>query len=186
MTLLLLFFQLAPGDDLIMSNMYSLLNYIAATSKDIYDSASVHSHGYPLVSHGHSNLHSLEPGLRGLSEDEKRLVGISTISAVTRLALEFKMEEASVFLLPARILTNMKPQVTRLTISMLLQRLPSAEPTVEAAIAYNLVDLALAAPHSAFNDIVKAFSSINRSANPDDPRFSNNMVCLGYAVWHSS
>lgn len=59
---------------------------------------------------------------------------------------------------------------------MLLQRLPSAEPTVEAAIAYNLVDLALVAPPSAFNDIVKAFSAINRSANPDDPRFSNNMV----------
>ncbi len=67
-------------------------------------------------------------------------------------------------------------QVTRLTTSMLLQRLPSAEPTVEAAIAYNLVDLALTAPRSPFCDIIKAFSAINRSANPDDPRFSNNMV----------
>jgi phosphatidylinositol 4-kinase len=61
---------------------------------------------------------------------------------------------------------------------MLLQRLASAEPTVEAAIAYNLVDLALAAPRNAFNDIIRAFSAINRSANPDDPRFSNNMVCF--------
>jgi phosphatidylinositol 4-kinase len=61
---------------------------------------------------------------------------------------------------------------------MLLQRLPSAEPTVEAAIAYNLVDLALTAPRSSFSDIIKAFSTINRSANPDDPRFSNNMVCF--------
>lgn len=59
---------------------------------------------------------------------------------------------------------------------MLLQRLRTAEPTVEAAIAYNLVDLALAAPENAFSDIVRAFSTINRSANPDDPRFSNNMV----------
>lgn len=59
---------------------------------------------------------------------------------------------------------------------MLLQRLSSAEPTVEATIAYNLVDMALTAPRSAFCDIIKAFSSINRSANPDDPRFSNNMV----------
>jgi hypothetical protein len=59
---------------------------------------------------------------------------------------------------------------------MLLQRLRSAEPTVEAAIAYNLVDLALEAPRNAFVDIVRIFSSINRSANPDDPRFSNNMV----------
>jgi phosphatidylinositol 4-kinase len=59
---------------------------------------------------------------------------------------------------------------------MLLQRLRSAEPTVEAAIAYNLVDLALTAPEGAFVDIIRVFSAINRSANPDDPRFSNNMV----------
>lgn len=61
---------------------------------------------------------------------------------------------------------------------MLLQRLRSAEPTVEAAIAYNLVDLALEAPETAFADIIKVFSTINRSANPDDPRFSNNMVSI--------
>jgi phosphatidylinositol 4-kinase len=59
---------------------------------------------------------------------------------------------------------------------MLLQRLRAAEPTMEAAISYNLVDLALSAPESAFADIIRVFSSINRSANPDDPRFSNNMV----------
>lgn len=80
-----------------MSNMYSLLNYISATSKEIYDSSSAHIN-FPLP-HGHSNPHSLESGLRGLSEDEKRLVGISTISAVTRLALEFKMEEVSIAIL---------------------------------------------------------------------------------------
>lgn len=59
---------------------------------------------------------------------------------------------------------------------MLLQRLSSAEPTVEAAIAYNLVDLALAAPPSSFSDVIKAFSAINRCTNSDDPRFSSNMV----------
>ncbi len=59
---------------------------------------------------------------------------------------------------------------------MLLQRLRSAEPTVEGAIAYNLVDLALSAPESWFINIILIFSTINRSANPDDPRFSNNMV----------
>lgn len=67
-------------------------------------------------------------------------------------------------------------KVIRLTISMLLQRLRSAEPTVEAAIAYNLVDLALAAPEASFIEVVRAFSAINRSANLDDPRYSNNMV----------
>ena len=61
---------------------------------------------------------------------------------------------------------------------MLLQRLRSAEPAVEAAIAYNLVDLALEAPESSFADIIKAFSIINRSANRGDQRFSNNQVSL--------
>ncbi|KAK0463795.1 uncharacterized protein EV420DRAFT_1520089 [Desarmillaria tabescens] len=144
--------SLAPGDDLIMSNMYSLLNYIAATSKEIYESSSNSQiFNNPLYSgQDQGTLHSVETGLHGLSDDEKRVVGISTISVVTRLALEFRMEE-----------------VTRLTISMLLQRLRSAEPTMEAAIAYNL---------TAFVDIIHVFSTINRSANPDDPRFSNNMV----------
>ncbi|KAG6868817.1 hypothetical protein C0993_009699 [Termitomyces sp. T159_Od127] len=153
--------RLAPGDDLIMSNMYSLLNYIAAASKDTYKGAvdlPVNNVSiYDSRDYVASQL--VETGLRGLSEDEKRLVSISTISVVTRLALEFDTEE-----------------VTRLTISMLLQRLRHAEPTVEAAIAYNLVDLALSAPESAFADIIRVFSLINRSANPDDPRFSNNMV----------
>ncbi|TBU65484.1 atypical/PIKK/PI4K protein kinase [Dichomitus squalens] len=149
--------DLAPGDDLIMSYMYSLLNYIAATSKDIFETSSIIMNLADVPDL--STLHSVETGLRGLSEDEKRTVGISTISVASRLALENKNEE-----------------VTRLTISMLLQRMRAAEPTVEAAIAYNLVDLALIAPQSAFVDIIRAFSSINRSANLDDTRFSNNMV----------
>ncbi|OSD08514.1 atypical/PIKK/PI4K protein kinase [Trametes coccinea BRFM310] len=150
--------DLAPGDDLIMSYMYSLLNYIAATSKDIFETSSVLGMSLGDVS-DFNTLHSVETGLRGLTEDEKRTVGISTISVATRLALESKSDE-----------------VTRLTVSMLLQRMRSAEPTVEAAIAYNLVDLALTAPHSSFIDIIRAFSAINRSANLDDTRFSNNMV----------
>ena len=140
-----------------MSNMYSLLNYIAATSKDISDSTS--SQSSPFATQNENTLPSLESGLRGLSDDDKRLVGISTVSVVTKLALEVKTEE-----------------VIRLTISMLLQRFSSADPTMEAAIAYNLVDLGLASPEPVFKDIIRAFSTINRSANPDDPRFSNNMV----------
>ncbi|KAF9067556.1 hypothetical protein BDP27DRAFT_1328569 [Rhodocollybia butyracea] len=153
--------KLAPGDDVIMSNMYSLLNYIAATSKEIYESSNNSQILNNPLYNGldHHSVANVETGLRGLSDDEKRLIGISTISVVTRLALEFRQEE-----------------VTRLTVSMLLQRLRSAEPTVEAAIAYNLVDLALSAPESSFIDIIRVFSAINRSANPDDPRFSNNMV----------
>ncbi|ESK94184.1 phosphatidylinositol 4-kinase [Moniliophthora roreri MCA 2997] len=151
--------KLAPGDDLIMSNMYSLLNYIAAANKDIYETSSLLLNNPLLNATDRSSEQSAEAGLKGLSEDEKRLVGITTISVVTRLALEFKNQE-----------------VTKLTISMLLQRLRTAEPTVEAAIAYSLVDLAVSAPGSSFIDIIRVFSTINRSANPDDPRFSNNMV----------
>ena len=66
--------------------------------------------------------------------------------------------------------------MTRLTISMLLQRIRGAEPAVEAAIAHNLVDLALSAPENAFMDVVRAFSAINRAANPEDPNFSSNVV----------
>ncbi|EPS96826.1 hypothetical protein FOMPIDRAFT_1052946 [Fomitopsis schrenkii] len=150
--------DLAPGDDQVMSYMYSILNYIAATSKDTIDSASSHASSTTEMT-DISTLHSVEIGLRGLSEEERRTVGISSISIATRLALEFRSEE-----------------VTRLTVSMLLQRLRTAEPTVEAAIAYNLVDLALVAPENSFIDIICAFSGINRSANLDDPRFSNNQI----------
>ncbi|KAH9843165.1 atypical/PIKK/PI4K protein kinase [Rhodofomes roseus] len=150
--------NLAPGDDQVMSYMYSILNYIAATSKETIDGTSSHASTVTDMT-DISTLHSVEIGLRGLSEDEKRTVGISSISIATRLALEFQSEE-----------------VTRLTVSMLLQRLRTAEPTVEAAIAYNLVDLALVAPESSFVDIICAFSGINRSANLDDQRFSNNQV----------
>ena len=88
-----------------MSNMYSLLNYIAATSKDLYDVNSVHIHPFsPFI---RNNAHSLESGLRGLSEDEKRSIGISTISVVTRLALEFKVEEASSIVVRGKIIINL-------------------------------------------------------------------------------
>jgi phosphatidylinositol 4-kinase A len=89
--------QLTPGDDSIMSNMYSLLNYITATSKDLYESSNasqiMHNPLSSSVQLDQVTLHSVATGLGGLTEDEKRLVGISTLSVVTRLALEFKSEE---------------------------------------------------------------------------------------------
>ncbi|KAI6045569.1 hypothetical protein EDC04DRAFT_2888588 [Pisolithus marmoratus] len=157
--------KLASGEDSIMSNMYSLLNFIAAISKEITETSSqqlLHNplYGSPYASSADQLTYwSEETALRGRSDDEKRLIGITTISVVARLALEFDNEE-----------------VTKLTISMLLQRLRTVEPTLEAALVYNLADLALVAPADAFVEIVKAFSSINRVANSDDPRFSNNMV----------
>lgn len=75
-----------------MSNMYSLLNYIAATSKDIHESSATSSLSEVTDL---STLHSVEIGLRNLSDDEKRTIGISSISIATRLALEFRSEEVS-------------------------------------------------------------------------------------------
>ncbi|KAH8117021.1 hypothetical protein DFH11DRAFT_1687803 [Phellopilus nigrolimitatus] len=152
--------KLAPGDDFIMSNMYSLLNYISATSKESHDGSwsSQVSSSSTMQSEEHT-VQSVKTGLQAFNEDQQRLIGISTISVVTCLAMEFRIDE-----------------VTRLTVSMLLQRLRSAEPTVEASIVYNLVDLAVISPDNTFVDIIKAFSVINRSANPDDPRFSSNTV----------
>jgi len=66
---------------------------------------------------------------------------------------------------------------------MLLQRLRSADPTVEGAIAYNLVDLAMVAPQPVFDDIIRAFSYINKSLDDDDTRSSNNMVELFSMLW---
>lgn len=79
-----------------MSYMYSLLNQIAATSKDSYEVSSALKRSLE-DSTDTATLYSIETGLRGLSDDEKRLVGISTISVVTRLALEFQKEEVSVW-----------------------------------------------------------------------------------------
>ncbi|KAG9010494.1 phosphatidylinositol-4- kinase [Tulasnella sp. JGI-2019a] len=158
--------RVAPGDDLVMSNMYSLLNYIAATSKDL--TTSMHSQagtgsgsvgGQSPYNFDHATLTSVESGLRIFNEDQRRLIGISTISVVTQLALELELEV-----------------VTKLTVSMLLQRARSAEPAVEAAIAYNLVDLALAAPAKVFSDIIRAFSVIERVIDPHDPKLPSNMI----------
>ncbi len=73
--------------------MYSLLNYITATSKEAIDGGAITSNSSLVDSDDQSTVQSVETGLRGLTEDEKRLVGISTISVVTRLALEFNSEE---------------------------------------------------------------------------------------------
>lgn len=149
----------APSDDLVMSNMYSLLNYIAATSKELSNPNVSPAIGHSPYAFDQLGINSLETGLRVFDEDQRRLIGMSTISVVTQLALEFEDEE-----------------VTKLTVSMLLQRVRSAGPDVEAAIAYNLVDLALAAPPKVFADIIRAFSLANRFSDPNDPRRTNNMI----------
>ena len=85
--------QLAPGDDFIMSNMYSLLNYISATSKESYDGSWSSQTNSTDHLDDHTTVQSLKTGLQMFNDDQQRLIGISTISVVTRLALEFRTEE---------------------------------------------------------------------------------------------
>ncbi|KAI0293532.1 hypothetical protein BC826DRAFT_1104974 [Russula brevipes] len=80
------------------------------------------------------------------TEERRRLITTSTISVVSRLALEFKRDDA-----------------TKLTTATLIKRLRISEPYAEAAVAHNLVDLALKAPESSFLDIIKAFSHLSLS-----------------------
>lgn len=63
---------------------------------------------------------------------------------------------------------------------MLLQYLRSAESSVESAIAWNLVHLALVAPQSSFVDILRAFCTINRTGKIGEDRSLNNMVRIPF------
>ena len=46
----------------------------------------------------YATLHSVESALRGLTEEEKRLIAVSTISIVSRLAVEFGEDEVCLVL----------------------------------------------------------------------------------------
>ncbi|CAE7106800.1 unnamed protein product [Rhizoctonia solani] len=150
----------APDEDFLLSFIYSLLNYITATNQDMDAGTSPYIHNH---NNDSSTVVSIESGLRNKTDLEKRRIGMSTISVITRLALIFKRED-----------------VTKLCISLLMQRLPTAHPSVQGAISYNLVDLALAAPQSVFSDIIRVFSQINRvvegAENSSEARSSSNQV----------
>lgn len=77
-----------------MSNMYSLLNYISATSKESYDSSwSSFSTSSTVDSADQATVQSLKTGLQAFNDDQQRLIGISTISVVACLTLEFGIDE---------------------------------------------------------------------------------------------
>ena len=78
--------KLSPGDDLIMSTMYSLLNFIAVTSKE---QGNVPRSEKATDEAGDD----LNVAFGTFTDNEKRILGISTICVVTHLALEVKKEE---------------------------------------------------------------------------------------------
>ncbi len=87
-----------------MSNMYSLLNYVATTSKEIHDTPyNIPAFGqfsglngeYPLMHSDRATVHSIDTVTHGHTEEERQLITTSTISVVSRLALEFKRDEVT-------------------------------------------------------------------------------------------
>jgi hypothetical protein len=82
--------------------MYSLLNYVAATSKEIHDVPhNIPPNGlfsslgddYVVMDSDCATLHSIDTVGHGRTEEERRVITTSTISVVSRLALEFKRDE---------------------------------------------------------------------------------------------
>ncbi|SPO31551.1 related to phosphatidylinositol-4-kinase [Ustilago trichophora] len=149
---------IAPGDDLVVSTMYNLLNYLGRDTPGGLGVGGVAGSGVSVRS-GASRAITARDQVNGIplsgsqanisarSEDQRRLINLSTITVISRLALEVG-----------------KPDVTALTISMLLQRLRNADVSAEAAILDNIVPLALAGPRSAYIDVVRALSAVSRSA----------------------
>ena len=98
-----------------MSNMYSLLNYVAATSKEIHDVPhntppnglfSALNNGYSVTHADRTTQYSIDIAGYGHTEEERRLITTSTISVVSRLALEFKRDDVSAFVGSNQILAK--------------------------------------------------------------------------------
>ncbi|PWN92771.1 hypothetical protein FA10DRAFT_298233 [Acaromyces ingoldii] len=150
--------SLAPGDDLVVSTMYTLLNYLgkdtstggfgagglAGGAMSVRSGVSRAVTGRDFMSMKPSNTQAL---FASRSDDQKRVIHANTIAIVAQLALEVG-----------------KPEVIALAISMLLQRLRTADDIGEAAILNNVVPLALAAPRQSYVDVIRAFSNVSRSA----------------------
>ncbi|CDU24347.1 related to phosphatidylinositol-4-kinase [Sporisorium scitamineum] len=149
---------IAPGDDLVVSTMYNLLNYLGRDTPGGLGLGGVAGSGVSVRSGASRavtardqvngiSMSSSQANISARSEDQRKLINLSTITVISRLALEVD-----------------KPDVTALTISMLLQRLRNADVSAEAAILDNVVPLALAGPRSAYIDVVRALSAVSRSA----------------------
>ncbi|PWN26051.1 hypothetical protein BDZ90DRAFT_281021 [Jaminaea rosea] len=147
---------IAPGDDLAVSTMYALLNHIGRESNGSAGAGGLAASGMSVrsglskavtgrdFSMGKSHSQAL---FAQRNEEEKRIIHLSIVTIVSRLALEIN-----------------RPDVTGLAISMLLQRLRTADAEAEAAILNNLVPLALAGHKSTFVDVIRALTQVSRSA----------------------
>ncbi|KAJ9109753.1 hypothetical protein QFC19_001983 [Naganishia cerealis] len=152
--------ETAPNDDLTNSTLYSLMNALPhGVENASVLSRSVRGVAVAFADYGREVSPSLSGGKFA---DNRKTFGASTIGLVSRFALEIG-----------------RPEITQVTVSMLLQRLRGADPTVERAIITNLIPLVLKANDDLVLEVVQAFTAIYRSSNPEDPRTSSNAVLAG-------
>lgn len=104
------------------------------------------------------------------SEEQRRLVAVTAVEVVSRLALEIGEEDVS-----GQSDTS-SSKIIHLTISLLLQRLRGVDLLTEATIVTNLVSLALAGSNTDLIEIYRSFSQIARASHPEDPRMASNAV----------
>ncbi|ELU44766.1 phosphatidylinositol 4-kinase beta [Rhizoctonia solani AG-1 IA] len=153
--------EAAPGEDFLLSFIYSLLNYITATNQEMDAGTSPYIHNHANDS---TTAVSIESGLRNKTDLEKRRIGMSTISVITRLALAFKREDV-------RISSHRGKKQTYLA----LAGYEAMHFTLITASTYPL-----AAPQNVFSDIIHVFSQINRivegAESNSGARTSSNQV----------
>lgn len=152
----------APGDDLAVSTMYTLLNHLgregtgtsvggaAGGALSVRSGVSRAVTGRDFSSNNLRALPTLQQAngsVNGRSEEQRRLTQVNTIAIVARLALEVGRKD-----------------VLALAVSLLLQRLRSADEASETAILNNIIPLALAGPKQSFLDVIRAFSHVSRTA----------------------
>ncbi len=146
------------SEDLVVSTMYTLLNYLGkdgsfggfAAGGAAGSGVSVRSGASRAVSvrdHAGMQHSGTLTSFATRTEEQKVAITGSTIAIVARLALEVGT-----------------PGILALTTSMLLQRLRTADERAEAAILANLVPLAVAGSKTGFTEVIRAYTNALRSA----------------------
>ncbi|KAJ9125427.1 hypothetical protein QFC22_000388 [Naganishia vaughanmartiniae] len=150
----------SPNDDLTNSTLYSLMNALphGAETASVLN-RSIRGVSVAFADYGRDRSPTLSGGK---FPDNRKAFGASTISLISRFALEID-----------------RPEVIQVTVSMLLQRLHAADPAIERAIINNLIPLVSKANDDLVLEVIQAFTAIYRSSNPEDPRTSSNAVLAG-------
>jgi phosphatidylinositol 4-kinase len=128
-------------DDLTLSTIYSLLNYLPSAKSD-HSVASIRS-GLP-----QQDGNRIHPSLTNRTPEERHVISSNTLFIVTKLAKSFHNKE-----------------VTQLALSMLLQRIRNADVVTERAALSCIADLASEAGKEDFTEVARAFADFGREAS---------------------